>query len=93
MAGMSNYSPTPLWTPVVNVFQGPRGSCQEEDTLSAALPTDHVGWLWVQDTQPQIILRGYVLRFLPPSLFPDSQFFAAPLRLCLVRVSLKLLRC
>lgn len=42
---------TPLWPTVDNVFQGPRGSCQEEDTLSAALLADHVGGFKIQDSK------------------------------------------
>lgn len=36
---------------MANIFRGPRGSCQEEDTLAAALLADCVGWLTIEDFQ------------------------------------------
>lgn len=36
---------------MLNIFRGPRGSCQEEATLAAALLADCIGWFTILDSK------------------------------------------
>lgn len=50
---------------MVNIFRGPRGSCQEEDTLAAALLADCVGWFTIQDSKhTALVSMGFLCVFL-----------------------------